>query len=538
MTASRGAGANRRTTGLVALTLTAALALAGCGNPASPAGVRAASALAGIGRQHAEADRVPPPAPTVLENSRPGALGWRITPATGDRQVGSISGYTDRSSVLPGTPVGLDVSTAAASWSAVDYRMGWYAGRKARKVWSVGAEPGHLQPPGALDPTTRTTVAHRTRTLLVPTTAWPAGQYMIRLTSSTGAQSYVPLMVRSASTAGKLVLVAATMTGQAYNDCGGFDLFRGPGAHHGHATRSLAVSFDRPYSQSYGAGLFFDYLQPVLAQAERLGLPLAYETDVDISTHPGLLAGARAVVFGGHAEYWTEQLRAAVLAARDAGTNVAFLGANTEYWRVDLASSPVGPNRLVVGYKTAANPVATSDSGLATTRFRDPPNPQPENTLVGMRYECFPAQGAYRVVDPGFWLFAGTGVSAGTGFPGLAGPEIDRYYPLPGTPHPIQIVADSQLTCRGVGTWQDSAYYTTPSGAGVFATGTMMRWVCALAGGCRQYGVTAAATAFVTTVTDHLLTAFSLGTVGPAHPALDNSAAYAGRPAVNRTGAS
>ncbi len=526
-----------RAGGLLALSLAALVAVSGCATPAPPRQAPPAPAQRMAVRQHTPADRVPPVQPTVVENSRPGARDWRISAASGERRVGAVSGYTDRVSVLPGTPVGLYVSTSASSWSAIAYRMGWYAGRGARRVWSVGPQPGRVQPAAAFDPSTRTVWAPWTRSLLVPTAGWPAGQYLIRLTSSTGAQSYVPLLVRSASTAGRLVLVAATMTWQAYNPWGGFDLYRGPGAHHGFSTRSLAVSFDRPYAQSYGAGLFFDYLQPVLAQAERLGLSLAYETDVDISTVPGLLAGARAVVFDGHAEYWTQPLREATLNARDTGTNLAFLGANTEYWRVRLAGSALGPDRLVVGYKYAVDPIVRTDPQLATTRFRDPPNPQPENTLVGLRYECFPAEGAYRVLDPTFWLFAGTGVSQGTSFAGLAGPEIDRYYPLPGTPHPIELVADSPLTCRGVGTWQDSAYYTTPSGAGVLAVGTM-RWVCALAGSCRQYGVTPAATRFVTTVTDNLLTAFAAGPVGRAHPALDNSAAYADRPVLNLTGGS
>ena len=54
-------------------------------------------------------------------------------------------------------------------------------------------------------------------------------------------------------------------------------------------------------------------------------------------------------------------------------------------------------------------------------------------------------------------------------------------------PRPIQVVGDSPLTCRGAKTRANAAYYTVPSGAGVFATGTMS-WACSVYGntGCRQ----------------------------------------------------
>ena len=46
---------------------------------------------------------------------------------------------------------------------------------------------------------------------------------------------------------------------------------------------------------------------------------------------------------------------------------------------------------------------------------------------------------------------------------------------------PIQVVAHSPLTCRGVNSYADSAYYTHGSGAGVFNAGTM-RWVASMGG--------------------------------------------------------
>lgn len=51
-----------------------------------------------------------------------------------------------------------------------------------------------------------------------------------------------------------------------------------------------------------------------------------------------MLDGARAVISLGHDEYWTPQQRDAVTKARDAGVNVAFLGANACYRRIRFGS--------------------------------------------------------------------------------------------------------------------------------------------------------------------------------------------------------
>ncbi|GAA3028134.1 hypothetical protein GCM10020000_00770 [Streptomyces olivoverticillatus] len=162
----------------------------------------------------------------------------------------------------------------------------------------------------------------------VSTRGWPEGAYLIRLTSDAGDQRYVPLTVRSARTAGKLVLVNAVGTWQAYNTWGGHSLYYGPGGKDDYASRSLAVSCDRPYDRD-GAPLFTTYEQPAVALAEKLGLPLAYVTSMDLDREPELLRGAHGVVSLGHDEYWTPAMRSRVTAARDAGTNVAFLGGRT-----------------------------------------------------------------------------------------------------------------------------------------------------------------------------------------------------------------
>ena len=49
---------------------------------------------------------------------------------------------------------------------------------------------------------------------------WPPGSYLLRLDASTGVQSYVPIVIRSPSAAGRVVLVSAVTSYQAYNGWG------------------------------------------------------------------------------------------------------------------------------------------------------------------------------------------------------------------------------------------------------------------------------------------------------------------------------
>jgi hypothetical protein len=253
-------------------------------------------------------------------------------------------------------------------------------------------------------------------------------------------------------------------------------------------------------------------------------VPLAYETDIDIAQDPGLLRGARAVISLGHDEYYSASMRRALLDARSAGTNLAFLGANAMYRHIRLAPSPLGQDRVETCYKDAAiDPMYGKNNAATTQNWRDPPDPRPESVITGVFYECNPVSAAYVVYDPKNWLFAGTGVHKGSSFAGLVGPEYDRVNPAVPFPKPLQVLAHSPLVCAGVHTYSDSAYYTVPSGAGVFASGTM-RWVCAMRVPHCGHGVNGAAKVFVDRATQNLLRAFAAGPAGRAHPARSNLA--------------
>ncbi|MGW2793563.1 N,N-dimethylformamidase beta subunit family domain-containing protein [Streptomyces sp. NPDC001251] len=483
------------------------------------AGAVAAAGAAGCAPgEHAgggEASRSPVPKPPAKENDRPGDTGWRLTRRGAEHEV---EGYADRTTVASGDPFRLHVHTTAKTFRAEAFRMGWYGGTLARKVWESGPLKGTRQPAAKVEPTTYTVSADWPATTEVPTKDWPEGSYLIRLTADSGGQRYVPVTVRSAATQGRVVIVNAVATWQAYNEWGGHSLYNGPTGDD--TDRSRAVSCDRPYHED-GDGLFLTYEQPVVALAERLGLPLAYVTNMDIDEDPHLLDGATAVLSLGHDEYWTQPMRDRVTAARDRGTNVAFLGANACFRRIRLEKTALGGRRLVVCYKNDwPRDPGRREGEPPTTNFREPPHAQPENSLTGTLYESNPTTADYVVTSPGHWLFEGTGVRQGSKFPGLVGTEYDRANGIGTTPRPMEVISHSPLTCRGIRSFANSAYYTASSGAGVFNTGTM-RWVQSTAGR-GGHGIDATTARFTTRVTENLLRAFAAGPAGRTHPAKDN----------------
>lgn len=472
----------------------------------------------------------PDAASVVAENHRPGDPDWGLRMWGADR---AIEGYSDRVSVLPGESFGLYVSTTGGPFRAEAFRMGWYGGAQARKVWASDSLKGMAQPVPGPEGSTRTVSAASWRAgARISTRGWPEGAYLVRLTAASGAQRYVPLTVRSRETAGRVVLVNAVATWQAYNAWGGRSLYHGPGGKADYAGRSLAVSCDRPYDGN-GAPLFVTYERPAIALAESLGLPLAYLTSMDLDREPHALAGARAVISLGHDEYWTPAMRGRVTAARNAGVNVGFLGANACFRRIRLEPSGGRDRRLVVCYKTdwAHDPMYGEDDAAVTADWREPPHARPENSLTGTLYESNPTSADYVVAEPGHWLLASTGVRRGARFPNLVGTEYDRVDGGRDTPRPIEILAHSRLVCRGVRSFADSAYYTAPGGAGVFNTGTM-RWVESLKGD-GAHGMPPATARFTRRLTENLLRAFAEGPAGHRHPARDNLTAhhpYAGDP--------
>ncbi|WP_243059361.1 N,N-dimethylformamidase beta subunit family domain-containing protein [Nocardioides sp. SR21] len=492
-----------------------------------------------------EAAEGPPadlPEDQIEPTARPPSLAAATTPRTRGSEdwrlrepaAGRIAAYTTHISAPPGTRVGLKVSTVAPRYRVSAYRIGWYPGGTGALVWRSPVLEGQQQADAVLRPVeTRTVVAPWRTSQWVDTTGWDPGFYVLKVRMGSGGETLVPYVVSSPSAEGTVALVSPVTTWQAYNEWGGYSLYHGPDGDR----RSWAVSFDRPFNGATGANDYRTAAIPVVVRAERLGIPLSYYTNVDLHQDPGLLQGAAGYVSMGHDEYWTPAMRRAVEKARDGGTNLAFLGANTMYWRIRLDETHAGQARLQTGYRSDAHldPLREERPREATSRFRDAPAAESEQGLVGMEYECYPVDADFVVASPTWWGFRGTGARSGDRMPGLVGPEADRVYLNASTPRPMEVLSHTSYPCGGVTTTSQSVYYTTDSGAGVFTAGTL-RWGCALIDRCDD-PLGARVQRFVHQVTLNLLRTYAAGPVGFEHPARDTVTRYH-LPDLNSVGAS
>jgi hypothetical protein len=447
------------------------------------------------------------------ENARQGTTDWHIPD---DRVMwDKISGFADTTSIDADGSFSLHVSTGAPSWQVSAYRIGYYGGSGGRLVWRSEPQPGALQPPPMIDPVTRTGTAPWPASLTVDTDlTWPPGQYLMRLESSDGGATFVPLVIRDDGSRSDLLVQSAVTTWQAYNGWGGASLYQGSKG------RADVVTFDRPYTGN-GSGEFLGREFEFIYLAERLGLDLSYWTDIDLHERGELALNHRGVVIPGHDEYYTVEMRLALERARDSGVNLGFFGANNIYRRIRLEPSGVGANRHQVNYRDASrDPLNGEDPARVTTGFREAPAANPESALVGNYYECNPVSADWVVGDSSVWMFEGSGFVDGERIADMVGNEYDRVTPGVPTPANIQILAHSPLTCGGRSSFANSTWYSAPSGAGVFSAGTF-GWSPLLDAECPLGPLTTGECKLVK-VTENLLRAFAAGPAGAAHPSVSN----------------
>jgi hypothetical protein len=436
--------------------------------------------------------------PSIAEENRAaGTTGWRLPgPASliGGAAHGATAGYVARQAIAPGETQSVYVSAPGARTVAVRvYRMGWYGGRGGRLVMTSSRLPATRQQPCAHRAATGLTECRWRPTLsfAIPS-ALASGVYIVKLRASTGAQSDCLFVVRATRPAPLLVEIP-TATYEAYNAWGGDSLYPGgePVAATG-TTQGVEVSYDRPYDSQTGAGQFFIREVAMVRFLERHGYPVSYTTIESLDGDPGQVGGTRALIDVGHSEYWSPGAALALSAARERGTSLIFISSDTMAWRVrfapaSAASSQAGErDHRIIAYKQYAgrDPDRLVPTGLV---------PLGGAPLVGSAYNgcitprvALPGPPVYRyyawrpspALEPA-WLFAGTGVTAATSIPGIVGYELDQRSPAspPGT---LLLGGGTGVSCMPEtepspvhGTVAETTLYTAPSGALVFATGTL-----------------------------------------------------------------
>ena len=132
--------------------------------------------------------------PLLDENNLPGAEDWMLTrPALGRE----IEGYASVCSVSRGQTLDLYVNTAAPSYTIEIFRMGWYGGRGARRIYGPITARGLRQPIPSPDPETGLVDCDwQSPVTFVVGADWRSGVYLAKLEESIGhCQSYVIFVV-------------------------------------------------------------------------------------------------------------------------------------------------------------------------------------------------------------------------------------------------------------------------------------------------------------------------------------------------------
>ncbi len=382
----------------------------------------------------------------VLENARPGTRDWmltktRIDPATKYR-CPWMEGYCSRTSVRAGETITFHASTNPPSPFTLEiYRMGFYGGNGGRLVKQIGPFAGRVQPDPDTGPKRLRDCQWESCTELRIPEDWLSGVYVGKLTAQLdGTQSYVIFIVRDNRRA-DFIFQCSDNTWQAYNRWPSqFSLYDN-GKDQWYWGGGVEVSYNRPYGKYCqildaplftGSGEWFLWEFPLAFWMEEQGFDVTYISNIDTHRDAAGLRRAKGFLSVGHDEYWSPEMFANVSAARDAGVNLAFFSGNAVCGRVHFDDRVRAFERVGV-----YGPPGGTREFVAMQSL---PHERPyANELVGA-HSTGPVTGGADFIcsKPDHWIFAGTGMKAGEGIPGLIGWE---YHgdpaPIPG----LEVVA-------------------------------------------------------------------------------------------------
>ncbi|MCO5987761.1 DUF4082 domain-containing protein [Actinoallomurus spadix] len=300
-------------------------------------------------------------------------------------------------SVAQGETAQFKVLTPATAYHMDIYRMGYYGGLGARLIDTV-------QPSAALPQTQPNCLTDGTTGLIdcgnwavsaswaVPASA-VSGVYIAKLVRDdvTGEASQIIFVVRDDTRRSDFLVQTSDATWEAYNSYGGNSLYTGAPA-----GRAFKVSYNRPFTTRSADdsvySWFFDSEYPMVRWLEANAFDVSYTTNVDTAMRGAEILEHKVFMSSGHDEYWSNEMRNNVQAARDNGVNLTFFSGNEVFWKTRWENSIAdgASFRTLVCYKeTLANNTRLDPTPTWTGTWRDPrysppaDGGRPENALTG-----------------------------------------------------------------------------------------------------------------------------------------------------------
>ena len=379
--------------------------------------------------------------PTLIqrENEQPGSRDWQLTRVRLDSNKFRspwIEGYCSKQSVAAGESIDIMVSTDPVQDFKIEiFRTGFYGGRGARLMKTVGPFKGRKQPVPAIGKKNLLQCRWQPCVSLTIPKDWTSGVYLGRLTTTTDVtghgywQSYVVFIVRDDRPA-DILFQCSDNTWQAYNRWpNNYSVYTHPKGNQG---PWADVSFDRPYAkyaqiyenpQSVGSGEWLCFEFPFAYWLEKHGYDVTYCSNSDMLT-PDRGLKCKSFLSVGHDEYWNIRQYESVVKMRDESVNLLFFSGNSVCWVTPYRDSYDGrPNRIMF----RGGPYG-GDHRYAVERERDhgpfPHRGPDEGYLMGSR-NVSPVNGGgdWVVEKPDHWIFAGTDMKKGDAIPGLIGWE-------------------------------------------------------------------------------------------------------------------
>jgi hypothetical protein len=369
----------------------------------------------------------PPGAERVAGINYLGSLPWQIANGATDRSY--AIGYSTQPSYLPGQTIDLKVSTTSPTFDVSLWR---FANTGPDQPFALVASRvglnGSVGAVRTVNPTSRMVSVNWAvaAQITIPADA-PSGIYLTRLAGSTNTQSYVPIVVRKAAAA-KYLYVVPSMTWQAYNVWGGTSLYQSIGiasATGDGTARARAVSYDRPYLTGNGFPFFGAEDMVIIKWLQQEGYDVAFTTDTDLSIDPSTQALPKAVIIGGHSEYWSttmyDWLNSNINIKGRFG--LASFGANSGYWSCTMPDGGRTERCLKRGASKTAK-------GIDNLRYMK----RPEQAIFGAEFGVIAVGGGPINLSTEAWatgLLTGTGLKAGSSLGLIAGYEVDQVHLSP-----------------------------------------------------------------------------------------------------------